>query len=165
MLERIFGKKTPSLEERVSKIEILLEGEDKEPESSNWSYVDIREIIDKTDLIPNMSNQELMNIAPSYHRIEALLERLGKTDAHIGPQTLEERLNIIDGCIDILHMSHIGHTNFVDVEFEAMHGFIPSSIGGDIMKRVDGIQKKLDRLSKLFDNTKITMSGKTALEL
>ena len=165
MLERIFGTKTTSLEERVKKIEILLEGEDKEPEHSNWSYEDIREIIDKTDLVPNMRNQELVNIAPSYHRIEALLERLGKTEAHIGPQTLEERLDIIEGCIDILHMSHMGHTNFADVEFESMHGFMPSSLSGDILQRIDGIQKKLDKMSKLFENTEVTMSGKTAINL
>jgi len=35
----------------------------------------------------------------------------------------------------------------------------------DLVKQVEGIQKKLDRLSKLIENTEVTMSGKTALKM
>ena len=35
----------------------------------------------------------------------------------------------------------------------------------DLTKQVAGIQKKLDRLSKLIENTEVTMSGKTALKM
>jgi len=35
----------------------------------------------------------------------------------------------------------------------------------DLLKQVEGIQKKLDRLSKLVENTEVTMSGKTALQM
>jgi len=167
MLERIFGKPKVStnLVERVIRIEKLLDGQDEEPDHSNWGYRDIRKIIDRTDLIPSMTNQELMNIAPSYQRIERLLEELGQTDMHTGHKNLKNRLDIIEGCISILHMSHLGHTNTADAEFEEMHGFRPSTLSGDILQRVDGIQKKLDKMSKLFENTEVTMSGKTALQL
>ena len=163
-LKKIF-RRTPSLEMRVKTIEILLEGEDTEPESSNWSYKDIRQIIDKTDLVPNMSNQELQNIAPSYMRIETLLDELGKTEEHTGPKTLKYRLEMIEGCISILHMSHLGHTNFAPAEFESMHGFLPSVISGDVMHRVDGIQKKLDRITKLLEDSEFTIKGKEAMKL
>ena len=115
-LRKIF-KRTPSLEKRVKAIEILLEGEDTEPESSNWSYKEIREILDKTDLVPNMNNQELMNIAPSYERIEKILYDVSQTDEHTGPKTLKYRLAMIEGCISILHSSHLGHTNYAEAEF------------------------------------------------
>jgi hypothetical protein len=168
MIERIktiLRINTPSLEKRVEIIEMLLSGDDSEPEKSNWSYKDIRQILDRTDLVPNMSNQELMNIAPSYLRIENRLENLGKTDSHTGEKTLEYRLNIIEGCIDILHMSHMGHTNFADAEFKSMHGFIPIQLEGNIPQRVDGIQKKLDRITKLLENAEFTIKGKEAMKL
>lgn len=164
-IKRILGKNTPSLEKRVEKIETLLRGDDGEPEVTNWSYKDIRQILDRTDLIPNMSNQELQNIAPSYMRIENLLEELGKTDSHTGEQTLKYRLDIMEGCIDILHMSHMGHTNFADAEFKSMHGFIPIQLEGNIPQRVDGIQKKLDRITKLIEGAEFTIKGKEAMKL
>jgi len=34
-----------------------------------------------------------------------------------------------------------------------------------LKEHVEGMQKKLDRLSKLIENTEVTMSGKTALKL
>lgn len=163
-LKKIF-RKSPSLEKRVKAIEILLEGEDTEPESSNWSYKDIRLIIDKTDLIPNMSNQELQNIAPSYMRIEALLDELGKTEEHTGPKTLKYRLEMIEGCISILHMSHIGHTNYSEPEFRGMHGYNPSQTEENLRERVDGMQTKLDRITKLLEDAEFTIKGKEAMKL
>ncbi len=50
---------------------------------------------------------------------------LGKTDFHSGTQDLKTRLEIIEGCIDILHSSHLGHTNTSIAEFRQMHGFDP----------------------------------------
>jgi hypothetical protein len=35
----------------------------------------------------------------------------------------------------------------------------------ELKKQIQGIQKKLDRLASLMENTEITMSGKTALKL
>ena len=35
----------------------------------------------------------------------------------------------------------------------------------DLRKQVEGMQKKLDRLAKLVENTEVRMSGKTALEM
>jgi len=35
----------------------------------------------------------------------------------------------------------------------------------DLLKQVEGIQKKLDRLAKLVENTEVTMSGRTAINL
>jgi len=164
-LKTIIGRNSPSLKKRVKAIEILLEGEDAEPESSNWSYKDIREILDKTDLVPNMSNQELQNIAPSYMRIETLLDELGKTDKHTGPQTLKYRLEIIEGCISIFHMSHLGHTNYAEAEFRGMHGYNPSLTDENLRQQVDGIQKNLDRVKKLIENAEFTISGKEAMKL
>ena len=163
-IKRILKRK-PSLAKRVKEIEILLNGDDKEPESTNWSYKDIREIIDKTDLVPNMSNQELQNIAPSYMRIEALLEELGKTDSHTGPKTLKYRLDMIEGCLSILHMLHLGHTNYEEVEFRGRHGYNPSETDEPLKQRVDGMQKKLDRVTKLLENAEFTLKGKEALKL
>ena len=152
-----------TLLERIKRIETLLEGNDEE--KSNWSYRDLRQIIDKTDLVPNMSNQELMNIAPSYLRIERLLEELGQTDMHTDSKTLKNRLNIIEGCIDILHMSHLGHTNTQNAEFEEMHGFKPFEIKGNMLERLDGIQKKLDKIIKFLAKFEVKMSVKDALEM
>ena len=153
-----------TLEERVKQIELLLEGED-ELAKTNWSYREIRQILDKTDLVPNMSNQDLLNIAPSYERMERLLDDLGKTDFHTGPKTLKQRLDIIEGCIDILHMSHLGHTNTRSEEFESMHGFEPFEIQGDLIERIEGIQKKVDRIIKVLEKIDVQMSAKTAVEL
>ena len=158
-IRTILRRKSPSLEKRVKTIEILLQGEDTEPEKSNWSYEQIRQILDRTDLIPNMSNQELQNIAPSYQRIEKLLYELGQTDAHTGEKTLKYRLEIIEGSISILHMSHKGHTNYQDVEFEGMHGFT------NMEARVTGMQKKLDRITKLLASAEFIIKGKEALKL
>ena len=163
-LRRIF-KRTPSLTKRVQDIEILLEGEDTEPDQSNWSYKDMREILDKTDLVPNMSNQELQNIAPSYERIEKILYEVSQTEEHTGPQTLKYRLEMIEGCISILHSSHLGHTNYAKAEFIGMHGYNPSQTDEQLKQRVDGMQKKLDRVTKLLENAEFTLKGKEALKL
>ena len=152
-----------TLAERVKRIETLLDGKDEE--NTNWSYQDIRKIIDRTDLIPTMSNQELMNIAPSYERIERLLEELGQTDSHTGHKSLKNRLDIIEGCLDILHMSHLGHTNTAEAEFEEMHGFKPFAIKGNMLERLEGIQKKLDKIVKFLEKFEIKMSVKDALEM
>ena len=167
MFEKIKSKfrKSPSLEKRVEVLEILLQGDDTEPECSNWSYEDIRQILDKTDLVPNMSNQELQNIASSYQRIEKLLYELGQTDEHTGEQTLKTRLDMIEGCISILHMSHLGHTNYEEAEFRGMHGYNPSQTDEPLKQRVDGIQKKVDRVTKLLENAEFTLCGKDALKL
>ena len=165
MLRKIFRRESPSLEKRVEAIEILLKGDDTEPEFSNWSYKDIRQILDKTDLVPNMSNQELQNIAPSYNRIEAILEEVKHTDTHTGPQTLKYRLDMIEGCLSILHEAHMGHTNYSEIEFRGMHGYNPSQTDEQLRERVDGMQKKLDRVTKLLENAKFTISGKEAIKL
>ena len=163
-LKTIFTK-APSLEKRVETIEILLAGDDTEPLRSNWSYEDLRQIIDKTDLIPNMQNQELMNIAPSYERIERILEEAKTTDSHTGPQTLSYRLDMIEGCLAIFAMSHIGHTTYEEVEFRSMHGYNPSETDETLRTKVDGMQKKLDRIHKLLENAEFTITGKEALKL
>ncbi len=135
----IFRRKTSSLEERVNNIEILLAGDDMKPASSNWSYRDIRQILDRTDL--------------------------GKSPDFYTGSTLKERLSVIEGCIDILHSAHMGHTNFDGVEFKDMHGFSPTKLKGDLLKRIDGMQKKLDLIVSLFEDMEITMTGKDALRL
>ena len=93
-------------------------------------------------------------------RIEARLQKLGKTDVHTGNMTIEERLNNIEGCISILHMSHKGHTNYKEAEFQEMHG--PQI---DYERRVEGIQRKVDRIVKLLENVQIITDPKTILEL
>ena len=158
-------KRNPSLGKRIETIEILLAGDDTEPDNSQWSYEQIRQIIDKTDLIPTMSNQELQNIAPSYERIERILEEVKETDAHTGPKTLKYRLDMIEGSLSIFAMSHIGHTNYAEAEFIGMHGYNPSQTDEELRQRVDGMQKKLDRLTKLLENAEFTITGKEALKL
>ena len=85
------------------------------------------------------------------------LDSLGETDFHVGTKTIEERLNIIEGSLGIFAMSHKGHTSYSEVEFNEMHG--------DSYKRLDGIQKKVDRIVKLLDNAKIELSFQGALKL
>jgi len=161
MAEETKNKESPSLEERITKIELLLEGDDKEPNRSNWSYEQIRVILDKSGLAPNMSrNQELCGLDKRVDDIEALLTLLGKTDAHIGEQTLEFRLNIIEGCLDIFHSAHKGHTNYSEAEYFAMHDNIEAQRG-----QLDAIQKKMDRVTKLLENAEFTISGKEAMKL
>jgi hypothetical protein len=165
ILKRFRKQKPASLEERVKSIEILLAGDDKEPTDSNWSYEQIRQILDRTDLVPDMNNQELRNIAPSYERIEKLLDDLGTSPDFYTGHTLKERLNVIEGCISILHSAHLGHTNFEDSEFQEMHGFTPFKIKGDILERINGMQKKLDLIQSIIGNVDVTISGKTALQI
>jgi len=105
-----------TLQERVKKIEERLdEAEDQ------WSYEELREIVDKTDLEPGMENQEFLNVGPRLKALEEQIERAGHTEFHNGPQTLEERLSIIEGMIDIFCSAHFGHTNFSEAEFWGMH--------------------------------------------
>ena len=161
MTEETKNKESPSLEERITKIELLLEGDDKEPNHSNWSYEQIRVILDKSGLSPNMErSQELCGLDKRVDDIEALLTLLGKTDAHIGEQTLEFRLSIIEGCLDILHSAHKGHTNYDEVEYYGMHDNIEAQRG-----QLDAIQKKMDRVTKLLENAEFIISGKEALKL
>ena len=161
MSEETKIKETPSLEERITKIELLLEGEDKEPSTSNWSYEEMRTILDKSGLAPNMArNQELCGLDVRVDVIEELLTRLGKTDAHIGEQTLEFRLSIIEGCLNIIHSAHKGHTNYSEIEYYGMHENIESK-----KKQLDAIQTKIDRVTKLLENAKFTITGKEAMKL
>ena len=161
MSEETKIKETPSLEERITEIELLLKGDDKEPSTSNWSYEQMRTILDKSGLAPNMKrNQELCGLDVRVDAIEELLTRLGKTDAHIGEQTLEFRLSIIEGMLDIFCSAHKGHTTYSEVEYFGMHENIESK-----KKQLDAIQTKIDRISKLLENAEFTITGKEALKL
>ena len=148
------------IEERLTKIELLLSGEDKEPDSSNWSYEQIRTILDKSGLTPNMErNQELCDLDKRVDELERLIKRLGQTNSHIGEQTIENRLNMIEGMQDIFCSAHRGHTNFSESEYYDMHDKNISN------EKVEGIQKKLDRIAKLLENAQFTITGKEALKL
>ena len=168
MAEETKNKESPSLEERITKIELLLEGDDKEPNHSNWSYEQIRVILDKSGLSPNMArNQELCGLDKRVDIVEGvvkslneLIEALGHTEAHIGKQTLAERLNIIEGMQSIFCSAHKGHTNYEDAEYYSMHDNIEAQRG-----QLDAIQKKMDRVTKLLENAKFTLTGKEALKL
>ena len=168
MTEETKNKESPSLEERITKIELLLEGDDQEPNNSNWSYEQIRVILDKSGLSPNMMrNQELCGLDMRVDILEGvvkslneLIEALGHTDAHIGEQTLAERLNIIEGMQSIFCSAHKGHTNYEEVEYYGMHESIESKQG-----QLDAIQKKVDRVAKLLENAKFSITGKEALKL
>ena len=98
-------------------------------------------------------------------RIDARFDKLGETDHHIGKQTLEERLNIIEGGLQIFAMSHLGHTNTADAEFREMHGFTPFSLKGDIGDRIKGMQRKLDKIVNFLEKFEVTVSVKEALDL
>ena len=93
-------------------------------------------------------------------RIDARFEKLGQTETHTGPKTLEYRLDIIEGNISILHSAHKGHTNYSDAEYYGMHDNIEANKG-----QLEAMQKKLDRITKLLENAKFIMSGKDALKL
>ena len=113
-------------------------------------------------------NDKLLDIHNLHDRImsriegkfDSRFEKLGKTDAHVGEQTLEFRLSIIEGCLDILHSAHKGHTNYEEVEYYGMHDNIEAQRG-----QLDAIQKKMDRVAKLLENAKFTITGKEALKL
>lgn len=62
-------------------------------------------------------------------KIHEVLVELGKTDFHTGEQTLKNRLDIIEGMLNIFCQSHMGHTNYDPVEFKEMHGFYPEKQG------------------------------------
>lgn len=87
------------------------------------------------------------------------LDSLGETDAHTGPKTLENRLNLIEGMQSIFCSAHKGHTNYSEVEFLGMHG------ASYDLTRLDGIQKKLDRIIKFLEKFEVKMSVKDALQL
>jgi len=99
------AKKKPSLDElekRLKHIETLLEGvsitEDK------WSLAEIQEIIDHTDFTTDMENLPLTEMARQSEEIK-------------------KHLDIAEGNILNLQMSHRGHTNYNPVEFANMHGY------------------------------------------
>jgi len=157
-----------NIEERLTKIELLLNGDDEEPTSSNWSYQQLRTILDKSGLAPNMArNQELCDLdvrvdelEHSLETLNQLIDTLGHTDAHTGKQTLAERLNIIEGMQSIFCGAHKGHTNYSEVEYHGMHESIESRKG-----QLEAMQKKLDRIKKLLENAEFTITGKEALKL
>jgi len=154
-------EKTPSLEERITKIELLLQGDDKEPNHSNWSYEQIRVLLDKSGLTPNMArNQELCGLDMRVDELESLIKHLGQTDAHIGEKTLENRLSVIEGIQSIFCSAHKGHTNYSETEYYGMHENIESK-----KQQLDGIQKKVDRIVKLLENAKVELSFQEALKL
>lgn len=93
-------------------------------------------------------------------RVDSRFEKLGQTDTHTGPKTLEYRLEIIEGCLSILHSAHKGHTNFSETEYYGMHDNIETNKG-----QLDALQKKLDKITKLLENAEFTISGKQALKL
>jgi len=93
-------------------------------------------------------------------RIDGRFESLGQTDTHTGPQTIEYRLEIIEGCLSILHSAHKGHTNYSDAEYYGMHDNIETNKG-----QLDALQKKLDRVTKLLENAEFKITGKDALKL
>lgn len=149
-----------AIEEAVVNIQALLRPpENVEP--SQWSYEELRAIIDRTDLRPAMDNQRLENVGQELADLEVRIDKLGETDAHCGEKTLEERLNIIEGGIQILEMSHLGHTNSDEGEFKGMHGFISEALG----KQLNGIQKKVDRIAELLKDKQFTVTGEQALKL
>ena len=93
-------------------------------------------------------------------RIEGRFDRLGETNSHIGPKTPEYRLEMIEGCLSILHSAHKGHTNYSDVEYYGMHDNIETNKG-----QLDALQKKLDKITTLIANAEFKLCGKDALKL
>jgi hypothetical protein len=90
------------------------------------------------------------------------LDSLGETDAHTGEKTLENRLNMIEGMQEIFCSAHMGHTNYSEPEFIEMHGDIS---GVKFDAQIRGMQKKIDRITKLLENFEIKMSVADALKL
>ena len=109
-------------------------------------------------------NDNLRNVLDLHDRImsriDGRFERLGETDTHTGPKTLEYRLEIIEGCLSILHSAHKGHTNYSATEYYGMHDNIETNKG-----QLDAMQKKLDRITKLLENAEFKLCGKDALKL
>lgn len=89
------------LKMRVKDIETLLKGGKNE---NRWSLAEIQEMIDRTDLTTDMKNLPLQEIA-----------------GHIA--AWEKRLDIAEGNIGNLQMSHRSHTNYDSIEFANMHGY------------------------------------------
>ena len=94
-------KKLATFEKKLKHIETLLEGIRGE---ERWSLAEIQDIIDRTDLTTDMDNLPLMEIA-----------------GHLAKW--EERLDLAEGNILNLQMSHRSHVNYNPIEFENMHGF------------------------------------------
>ena len=115
------------------------------------------EFNDKLLRIHNLHDSIMSRIEDKF---DSRFEKLGKTDAHIGEQTLEYRLNIIEGMQSIFCSAHKGHTNYEDAEYYGMHDNIEAQRG-----QLDAIQKKMDRVTKLLENAEFTITGKEALKL
>jgi len=149
-----------AVEEAVVKIQALLwPPEDTEP--SQWTYEELREMIARTDLRPAMPQQRLENVGQELADLETRIDKLGETDAHHDEQTLENRLDIIEGGIQILEGGHLGHTNSDANEFRGMHGFSVEALG----KQLNGMQKKLDRIAELLKDKQFTVTGERALKM
>ena len=148
------------LNERLAKIETrLARGDDQ------WSDEELREIVDKTDLVPEMDNQGLIDIGPRFEKLFKRIENLGKTDFNEGIQTLEFRLSVIEGSIDILCGQHFGYTGSKAMEFNAAHGIQQGAMRENLLDRIEGIQKKLDRLLVLHKDETFTVSMDTAMRV
>ena len=109
-------------------------------------------------------NDNLRNVLDLHDRImsriDGRFDALGETDTHTGPKTPEYRLEIIEGCLSILHSAHKGHTNYSATEYHGMHDNIETNKG-----QLDALQKKLDRITKLLENAEFKLCGKDALKL
>lgn len=154
------------LEERVQKIENALFAEN----DNVWNFPEIQTILNKTDLKTDMEQINIWKILEglreletrfgdsSYEEFLALRDKiaeLGYSDFYRpsdkdGGYTLGNRLDVIEGCIDIIHQSHLNQTNSDDTEFKNMHGFSPVEIQGDLIKKVAGIQKSIDLIVKIL---------------
>jgi hypothetical protein len=115
-------KKPPTLTERVKNLESVVKGSE-----TDWSLTEIQGILNRTNLTPEMGEQELLDLSARVQMIEDLIDYLGKSESHTGPQTIKHRLDIIEGNLEILHSSHLGHTNYAPAEFRQMHGFVPGN--------------------------------------
>ncbi len=94
-------KKLIAFEKRLKHVETLLKGVRGE---ERWSLAEIQEIIDRTDLTTDMERLALRGLSSQYAE-------------------LTKRLELAEGNILNLQMSHRGHVNYNPVEFASMHGY------------------------------------------
>lgn len=95
--------------------------------------------------------------------VDEMSEVLKAIDGKLTPEIMEKldwairaiqvRLSIAEGNLEILHSSHLGHTNYAPAEFKQMHGFVPGTArkSGSVSPEAKDIAKMMRLVVELRD--------------
>lgn len=66
---------------------------------------------------------------------------------------VNEKMGVLQGCIELLHQAHMSHMNYSPVEFKEMHGFMPGDGDSLVTAEHEPLEKRLLRLGYELEDT------------